>query len=83
MEMYLTDKELWHVISTNKPDKSGAEQTAWIKDNQLAKAKIAESESVEDNQLIHIKHEQTSKGLWESLSKVYEQKLTLGILTLI
>lgn len=37
---------------------------AWVKGDQYAIAKIALS--VEDNQIIHIKHEQTAKGIWNS-----------------
>ncbi len=63
MEIYLTDKQLQHAISTDKPNKPGVEL---IKDDLSAKSKI--SVCVEDNQLINIKHEQLAKGLWKSLS---------------
>uniref|UniRef100_T1H9W3 CCHC-type domain-containing protein n=1 Tax=Rhodnius prolixus TaxID=13249 RepID=T1H9W3_RHOPR len=57
MEMYLTEKDLWDVIWEEKPN-AGKTLLTWEKKDKCARAKIVLS--VEDNQLMHIKHEVTA-----------------------
>lgn len=72
MEMLLTDKDLWDAVTTDRPNVEGQTRKSWDKMDRSARAKIVLC--VEDNQLIHIKHETTAKGMWEVLQKVHERK---------
>lgn len=68
VEMLLSRDDLWEVIVTERPQINYQE---WDKKNRQARATI--SLLVEDDQLIHIRHENTAKGMWDALQKMHER----------
>ena len=67
MEMLLSKDDTWDVLTTDRPDVDNQE---WDKKNRQARATIALL--VEDEQLIHIKGEDTAKGMWNALRRLHE-----------
>uniref|UniRef100_A0A5S6QNP8 Retrovirus-related Pol polyprotein from transposon TNT 1-94 n=1 Tax=Trichuris muris TaxID=70415 RepID=A0A5S6QNP8_TRIMR len=70
MECILIRDNLWSIIKNPTP--IGPEITAeWTQRNDKARCKIMLS--VEDNQIIHIKHLETARDIWYTLKKMYER----------
>ena len=71
MEMLLIDKEVWETISKERPTQPNEE---WLKKDGKARALIGLM--VEDNQLCHIRKEESAAGAWKAL-KNHHEKSTL------
>lgn len=68
VEMLLSRDDLWEVTTTERPQNNDQD---WDKKNRQARATI--SLLVEDDQLIHIRHEDTAKGMWDVLKRLHER----------
>ena len=66
--MLLSKDDLWEVISEQQPEDESS--VSWNKRDRQAKATI--SLLVEDDQLIHIRKEDTARRMWQALQKVHE-----------
>lgn len=72
MELLLMREELWEIVTEVAPEVPTPTQT---KGDNKARATICLM--VDDNQLIHVRSEETAKGAWNAL-KAYHQKSTLS-----
>ena len=68
VELLLSRDDLWEVTTTERPQDNIQD---WDKKNRQAHATI--SLLVEDDQLIHIRNEDTAKGMWDVLKRLHER----------
>lgn len=68
VEMILKEKDLWHVISENRPSPI---TDIWKKQDEKAFATIVNT--VEDSQLQHVRSCKTTKEAWGSLKEFHEK----------
>lgn len=68
MQMLLIDKEVWETISKERPDPPTEE---WLKKDGKARARICLM--VDDNQLCHVRKEESAAGAWNALNKHHEK----------
>lgn len=63
MEMLLIDTDVWETIAKERPAEPSTE---WIKKDGIARARIGLM--VDDNQLCHIRKEESALGAWNTLN---------------
>ena len=68
LEMLLSKDYSWDIVNQDKPEEP---PNSWEKRVRQAKATI--SLMVEDDQLIHIRKEDSARGMWLALQKLHER----------